>query len=154
VVRDIEQELLPLCLNKGIGVVAWGPMAGGFLTGKYKPGERSVPGTRSEDNWVFPSRYFGPNTDDTLATLLEVAKRIGARPAQVALRWALSRLAITSVIVGSRNTEQFTENLKTTDLKLDDDTLQTLTEVSHLPDRYPESMEKNMNERRNRTVTG
>lgn len=152
VVRDIEQELIPLCQLKGLGVVVWGPMAGGFLTGKYKPGERSVPGTRSEEKWVFPSRFFGPNADETLATLLDVSKRVGARPAQVALRWVLSQPAITAVIVGSRNAEQLDENLKTADLKLDDDNLQKLNEVSHLPDQYPESMEKNMHERRSIAV--
>jgi len=152
VVRDIEQELIPLCLLKGLGVVVWGPMAGGFLTGKYKPGERSVPGTRSEEKWVFPSRFFGPNADETLAVLLDVSKRIGANPAQVALRWVLSQPAITAVIVGSRNAEQLGENLKATDLKLDNDNLQKLNEVSHLPDRYPESMEKNMHERRSSAV--
>ncbi len=152
VVRDIEQELIPLCQLKGLGVVVWGPMAGGFLTGKYKPGERSVPGTRSEEKWVFPSRFFGPNADEALATLLDVSKRIGAKPAQVALRWVLSQPAITAAIVGSRNAEQLDENLKTADLKLDDDNLQKLTGVSHLPDRYPESMEKNMHERRNSAV--
>jgi aryl-alcohol dehydrogenase-like predicted oxidoreductase len=152
VVRDIEQELIPLCLLKGLGVVVWGPLAGGFLTGKYKPGERSVPGTRSEEKWVFPSRFFGPNADDSLATLLDVSEQTGAKPAQVALRWVLSQPAITAVIVGSRNAEQLDENMNTADLKLDDDHLQKLTEVSHLPDRYPESMEKNMHERRNGAV--
>jgi aryl-alcohol dehydrogenase-like predicted oxidoreductase len=152
VVRDIEQELIPLCLLKGVGVVAWGPLAGGFLTGKYKPGERSVAGTRSEEKWVFPSRFFGPNADEALASLLEIAESIGSKPAQVALRWVLSRPAVTAVIVGSRNSEQFRENLDTADLVLDESHLQRLTEVSHLPDRYPESMEKSMHERRNNAV--
>jgi len=64
----------------------------------------------------------------------------------------LSQPAIAAVIVGSRNAEQLDENLKTANLELDDDSLQKLTEVSHLPDRYPESMEKNMHERRNSAV--
>ena len=46
VVRDIEQELVPLCLHKGLGVVVWSPLGGGFLTGKYRPGERVAAGTR------------------------------------------------------------------------------------------------------------
>ena len=152
VVRDIEQELIPLCEHKGLGVVVWGPMAGGFLTGKYKPGDRSHPGTRSEENWVFPSQYFSANADDTLATLLSESKRINLTPAQIALRWVLNRPAITSVIVGARNTAQLEENLAAGDVVLDDETLRTLTEVSRLPDRYPESMEKNMHERRDNAV--
>ena len=78
--------------------------------------------------------------------------RIGAKPAQAALRWILSRPAITAVIVGSRNARQLEENLKTVDLELDDDNLQKLNEVSYLPERYPESMEKNTHERRNSAV--
>jgi aryl-alcohol dehydrogenase-like predicted oxidoreductase len=152
VVRDIEQELIPLCQKKGLGVVVWGPLAGGFLTGKYKPGERSVPGTRSDEKWVFPSRFFALNADETLETLLEVSSSVGAKPAQVALRWVLEQPAITSVIVGSRNAKQLEENLETADLKLDNVILERLNEVSRLPDRYPESMEKNMYERRNRAV--
>ncbi len=152
VVRDIEQELIPLCLLKGLGVVVWGPLAGGFLTGKYKPGERSMPGTRSEEKWAFPSRFFGPNADNALASLLEISESIGAEAAQVALRWVLSRPAVTAVIVGSRNSEQLRENLDTADLVLDESHLKKLTEVSHLPDRYPESMERNMHERRSSAV--
>ena len=48
VVRDIEQEIIPICQLKGIGVVVWSPLAGGFLTGKYSPGQRTLRGTRSE----------------------------------------------------------------------------------------------------------
>ena len=152
VVRDIEQELIPLCEHKGLGVVVWGPMAGGFLTGKYRPGDRSLPGTRSEEEWVFPSQYFGVNADETLAVLLGESERIGIPPAQVALRWVLNQRAITSVIVGARNAAQLEENLATADVVLDASTLQSLSDVSHLPDRYPESMEKNMHERRNNAV--
>ena len=50
VVRDIEQELIPLCQYHGLGVAVWAPLAGGFLSGKYAPGERSVEGTRSAEN--------------------------------------------------------------------------------------------------------
>ncbi|MEM7803149.1 MAG: aldo/keto reductase, partial [Chloroflexota bacterium] len=89
VVRQIEAEILPLCRYKELGVVVWGPLAGGFLTGKYKPGDRRVDGTRSAEGWVFLSRDFAPNADEILAVLLEVAEEIGREPAQVALRWVL-----------------------------------------------------------------
>ena len=69
VVRDIEQELVPLCERKGLGVVVWSPLAGGFLSGKYRPGERTQGGTRSEEGWAYPERYFAENADETLQTL-------------------------------------------------------------------------------------
>ncbi|MFN2130296.1 MAG: aldo/keto reductase, partial [Anaerolineae bacterium] len=87
VVRDIEQELVPLCEYKGLGIVAWGPLASGYLTGKYRPGQRKVPGTRSESGWAWHERFFASNADETLAALLAVAVDLNKTPAQVALRW-------------------------------------------------------------------
>ena len=106
VVRDIEQEIIPVCELKGIGVVVWSPLGGGFLTGKYRPGERSHSGTRSEEGWAFPQSYFAANADETLSTLLDVAAELNRTPAQVATRWVLEQPAITSAIVGARTVEQ------------------------------------------------
>jgi len=152
VVRDIEQELIPLCQYKGLGVVVWSPLGGGFLTGKYTPGERTMSGTRSEESWAYPQRFFAPNADEILRTLLDVSKALGKPPAQAALRWVLSRPAITSVLVGARNAEQLRSNLEADLWQLEGEALERLTEVSHLPDRYPEAMEKNMHERRDSAV--
>ena len=152
VVRDIEQELVPLCEYKGLGIVVWSPLAGGFLSGKYKPGERTQQGSRSEEGWAFPHRYFAANADETLHKLLEVADELRRSPAQVALRWVLEQRAITSVIVGARNTQHLLDNLGANEWKLEGDALAGLNEVSLLPDRYPENMEKNMHERRDSAV--
>ena len=152
VVRDIEQEIIPLCQVKGLGVAVWGPLAGGFLSGKYKPGERMVPGTRSEEGWTFPQRFFAANADETLATLLEVAGELERSPAQVALRWVLEQPAITSVIIGARTVEQARDNLAASGWRLEGEALERLNTVSHLPDRYPEAMEKNVHERRDKAI--
>jgi aryl-alcohol dehydrogenase-like predicted oxidoreductase len=104
VVRDIEEELIPVCELKGLGVVVWSPLAGGFLTGKYKPGENKVEGSRSEEGWAYPERYFAPNADETLTVLLDIAKELGRTPAQVATRWVLEQPAITSAIIGALGT--------------------------------------------------
>jgi aryl-alcohol dehydrogenase-like predicted oxidoreductase len=152
VVRDVEQELIPVCREKGLGVVAWSPLAGGFLSGKYRPGERTVGGTRSEERWAYPERYFAPNADETLAALLEVAAEMGRTPAQVALRWVLEQPAVTSAIMGARTVEQARDNLMAGSFRLEAAALERLNTVSWLPDRYPESMEKNMHERRDQAV--
>lgn len=152
VVRDIEQELVPLCEHKGLGVVVWSPLAGGFLSGKYKPGERTHQGTRSAEGWAYPERYFAENADETLEVLLEVSDELGHSPAQVALRWVLEQRAMTSVIIGARHAEHLRDNLGAAGWKLEGSALQKLNEVSHLPDRYPEAMEKNMHERRDSAV--
>jgi aryl-alcohol dehydrogenase-like predicted oxidoreductase len=152
VVRDIEQELIPLCQAKRLGVVVWGPLAGGFLSGKYRPGERVVSGTRSEKGWGFPECYFAANADETLGVLLDVAKNLGRSPAQVALRWVLEQAGITGVIIGARTVEQAIDNLTASTWKLEGEALERLNAVSYLPDRYPESKEKNMYRRRNEAV--
>jgi aryl-alcohol dehydrogenase-like predicted oxidoreductase len=152
VVRDIEQELIPLCQYKGLGVVCWSPLAGGFLTGKYKPGQRTQTGSRSEESWAYPQKYFAANADDTLVELTQVAKELGRNPAQVAARWVLEQPAITSAIVGARNIQQLEDNLQAGAFRLEGEHLQRLNDVSHLPDRYPEAMQKNMHERRDSAV--
>ena len=152
VVRDIEQELVPLCKNKGLGIVVWSPLAGGFLSGKYKPGERIQQGSRSEEGWAFPQRYFASNADETLQTLIDISEKLGYSPAQVALRWVLEQEPITSVIVGARRIEHLIDNLGTDKCMLNDQELKRLSEISFLPDRYPEAMEKNMHERRDNAV--
>ena len=148
VVRDIEQELIPVCQLKGLGVVVWSPLGGGFLSGKYQPGERSVAGSRSEEGWAYPQRYFAANADETLQALFEVAGELGRSPAQVALRWVLEQPAITSVIIGARTLEQARDNMLAGSFRLQGAALDRLNEVSYLPLRYPEEMEKNMHERR------
>lgn len=149
VVRDIEQEIIPVCELKGIGVVVWSPLGGGFLTGKYTPGQRTVPGTRSEEGWAYPDRYFAANADEILDILLEIAKELGRSPAQVATRWVLEQPAITSAIVGARTLVQARDNFGAAGWTLPADALGRLNDVSHLPDRYPKAMEANMHERRN-----
>ncbi|MYG00610.1 aldo/keto reductase [Candidatus Poribacteria bacterium] len=152
VVRDIEQELVPLCEHKGLGIVVWSPLAGGFLSGKYKPGERMQTGTRSEEGWAFPQRYFADNADKTLNALLDVSTALGRSPAQVALRWVLDQPKITSVIIGARHTTHLKDNLGAAGWRLEGEALQRLDKVSYLSDRYPEAMEKNMHERRDNAV--
>ncbi len=141
VVRDIEIDLVPACRYKGLGIVAWSPLAGGFLSGKYRPGLRSLDGTRSAEKWVFPERYFAPNADETLSELLSVSKRIGKTPAQVAIRWVLDRPGLSSAIVGARTVMQLEDNLGAVGWALDSGEADKLTEISAPRIKYPESME-------------
>jgi len=152
VVRDIEQEIVPLCEAKGLGVVVWSPLAGGFLSGKYQPGQRTATGARSQEGWAYPQQYFAANADESLRVLLDIAQQLGRSPAQVALRWVLDQPGITSAIIGARTVAQAHDNLLAGGWRLPVEALARLNQVSHLPDRYPESMEKNMHERRNSAV--
>ena len=153
VVRDIELELLPLCRYKRLGVAVWAPLAGGFLAGKYRPGMQVREGSRSADGWAYPSTYFAPTADATLALLLERAPETGRTPAQVALRWVLERPGITSAIVGARDVEQLHQNLGAAGWRLDGALAAALTEVSEPAPRYPQAMEADMAQRRAAAVT-
>jgi aryl-alcohol dehydrogenase-like predicted oxidoreductase len=153
VVRDIEQEIVPVCEAKGLGVVVWSPLAGGFLAGRYKPGERKAAGSRSEEGWALPDRFFAATADDTLRTVLDVARALGRPPAQVALRWVLDRPFITSAIVGARNAAQLADTLATAGWTLPAEAQARLDKASRLPHRYPRSFEETMHERRDAAVT-
>jgi aryl-alcohol dehydrogenase-like predicted oxidoreductase len=148
VVRDIEEEIVPACALKGLGIVCWSPLAGGFLAGKYRPGEAKVAGTRSSEGWAFPSRFFAPEADKILATLLEIAGRLGRSAAEVALRWVLDRPFMTSAIVGARTETQARQSLAAAGWRLPESDYRRLDEVSATPRRYPRSMEDAMVERR------
>lgn len=148
VVRDIEQELVPLCLDKGLGILSWSPLAGGFLTGKYEPGMRKVAGTRSEEGWVWHDAHFPQSADDTLATVLTVADETGKSPAQVSLRWVAEQEGVASVVVGARTPEQFADNLGAAGWTLPDDARRRLSEISRPQERYPATIERRMPNRR------
>jgi aryl-alcohol dehydrogenase-like predicted oxidoreductase len=151
-VRDIDEEIVPACELKGLGVVAWSPLAGGYLAGKYAPGSLKVQGTRSSEGWGFNSRFFAPNHGDILQTLLDTATDLGRSPAQVALRWVIDRPFMTSAIVGARNAEQLEETLEVGGWKLPAASLRKLDEVSAQPHRYPRAFEEPMRERRDSAV--
>ncbi len=148
VIRDIEEELVPLCEYKGVGIVTWSPLANGFLTGKYRGQGDTLQGTRSEDNWVYNPSFFADNAEETLDVVLKIADELDASPAQVATRWILEQPAVTSVIVGARNCEQFRDNLGASRIRFSPQQLESLNRVSKLKDRYPKSMEWSMSERR------
>ncbi len=132
--RDIELELLPLCLEQNLGLLPWSPLAGGWLTGKYTPAERPVGATRLGEN---PSRgieaYDLRNTDRTWA-ILEVVRAVAtARDTsmgQVALNWVRGRPGVTSVLLGARTVDQLTDNLGALSWELNENEISVLNEVS------------------------
>lgn len=152
VVRDIEEEIVPACMLKGLGVVAWSPLAGGFLAGKYRVGSTTSPGTRSAEGWGFPKRFFVGNHDEVLESLLDVARELGRTPAQTALRWALDQPFLTSAIVGARSAPQILDSLGAAGWHLPAEALARLNAVSAVPWRYPRTTAEEMAGRRNSAV--
>ena len=133
-------------------MVVWPPLAGGYLSGKYRPGQQSLAGSRSAENWAFPTRFFHPDHEAILADLLAVAKDAGRAPAQVAVRWVLEQPHVASAIVGARNAEQLRDTRAADSWRLPEEARQRLDKVSALPSRYPRAMEETMAERRDQAV--
>ena len=148
VVRDIDEEIVPALELKGLGCVAWSPLASGYLAGKYMPGSLKVQGTRSAEGWGFQSKFFAPNHEEILQTVLDVAREIGRTPAQVALRWVMDKPFMTSAIVGARNAEQLADTLKAGGWTLPKEAFDRLDKVSARPSRYPRAFEDPMPQRR------
>lgn len=132
--RDIELELLPMCLEENVGVIPWSPLGGGWLTGKYTPDERPTGSTRLGEN---PARgieaYDLRNTDRTWAILEVVRAVAGARDvsmSQVALNWVRARPGVCSVLLGARTVDQLDDNLAALSWELTENERSALSEVS------------------------
>lgn len=138
VTRDIEREVLPLARDQGVGVMAWGALHGGILTGKYRrDGSSDQPGRFGG--------YISPVLDrskvhDIVDVMREVAKAHDVTPAEIALAFLLHQPGTTSVIFGSTKPDQVAANLKASGLELAPDELKRLDEVSALTPDYAGSV--------------
>jgi aryl-alcohol dehydrogenase-like predicted oxidoreductase len=122
-VRGIEHEIIPACLDAGIGILPWSPLGGGWLTGKYKRDQVPTGASRLGDNPDRGMEAYGPRNEDqrTWAVIEEVgriADAHGASLAQVSLAWLKDRPGVTSVILGARTTGQLADNLGAAKLEL------------------------------------
>ena len=135
--RDIENELVPLAVDQGIGILVWSPIAGGLLSGKYRRGVDAPPGSRHLTEWNEPPVYDEDKLYDTIEELVAIADGLGVSAAQVALAYTLAKPAVTSLIVGARTEEQLADNLAAADLKLTAADLERLDKVSAQPLPYP-----------------
>ncbi|MCV2489427.1 aldo/keto reductase [Geodermatophilus sp. YIM 151500] len=134
-VRGVEFEIVPACLHNGLGLLAWGPLGGGWLSGKYTRDQRPTGATRlGEDPGRGMEAYdrvgARQRTWDVLEAVQDAAGATGATMAQVALAWLLGRPGVSSVILGARTTEQLRDNLGAADVSIDGIDTWRLDEVS------------------------
>ncbi len=140
--RDIEAELLPLCREQGVGVIAYNPLAGGLLTGKYAKGEPPRPGTRftlGEAGALYRERYWQSAQFEAVETLKAYAESRNVPLATLSVAWVLSQPGITSAIVGASRPEQLADTLKAVDYTLDDEARSALDSVWWTLPRRPVS---------------
>jgi len=133
--RDLEREIFPLVQDQNLGLMIWSPLAGGFLSGKFKRDQAPPAGSRRTE-FDFP-----PLNKDKAFTCLDamepIAKTHGVSVAQVALAWILSKKQVSSIIIGARRMGQLKDNIAATKLVLSEAELKTLDEAGALPPEYP-----------------
>jgi aryl-alcohol dehydrogenase-like predicted oxidoreductase len=133
--RDLERELVSLIEDQHLGLMVWSPLAGGLLTGKYRPAEKGPEGAR-RTTFDFPvvdkERAFR-----CVEAMRPIAERQQVSIAQVALAWLLTKPCVSTVIIGARTLPQLKDNLAASHLQLAPEDLMTLDVASALPVEYP-----------------
>lgn len=127
--RRIEGELVPCCLAEGVGLIVYFPLAGGVLTGKYKPGSPPPQGSRALTQPQFTGRLTEQNLR-LAQDMAGLASEIGCTVSQLTLAWVMQRPGITSALVGATRVAQQEENLKAVDLEVPPQILDRVTELS------------------------
>jgi aryl-alcohol dehydrogenase-like predicted oxidoreductase len=141
--RDIEREFTSLFETEGLGLVPWGPLGGGFLSGKYRRGEKPDTGRiattpdRAEEAWQRRATERNWRIVDAVG---QIAEARGKTHAQVALAWLLAQPSVTAPIVGARTPEQLAGNLGAVGWELTAEELDRLDEASAIREGYPYRM--------------
>ncbi|MDL5364226.1 aldo/keto reductase [Xanthomonas sp. NCPPB 2654] len=136
--RDLEQEIAPMLLSEGVGLIVWSPLAGGFLSGKRQRDMPEPEGSR-RSAMQFPP-IDGTRGFETLDVLRSIADAHDASVAQISLAWLLSQRAVSSVLIGAKRMDQLEDNLKAAELQLTQHELNLIARVSGLPANYPRWM--------------
>mgnify|MGYP006195838183 FL=1 len=127
VYREEEREMIPLCLEEGVGIIPWSPLARGFLAGNRRKADRGD--TRRAKTDAFAHELYYQDADFEIADrCLELASRRGVAPAQIALAWLLHRPGVTAPIVGATKLEQLEQAVAATGVALGADEMRFLEE--------------------------
>jgi aryl-alcohol dehydrogenase-like predicted oxidoreductase len=124
---DFERELARVCARYGIGVLPYSPLAGGFLTGKYRRNQALPSGVRVEGN----KKRMSEQNFDIVEKLIEIAQRHDSTPTQVALAWLLAQPFVTAPIIGANNTGQLADSMGASELVLSEE---EIGEISNAAD--------------------
>jgi aryl-alcohol dehydrogenase-like predicted oxidoreductase len=150
-VRSTEWELLPVCREEGLALLAWSPLAGGWLSGKYRRGEKAPADSRvgRADRWDDqPEQRESDATWRILDVLGRIASRRGTSQSQVALNYLKQQGRDVIPIFGARTMEQLEDNLGSVEWSLDESELKDLEACSRVPLPYPYSFIERYTRRR------
>ena len=138
--RDLENELMPLCLDQKLGILPWSPLGGGFLTGKYRRGKERPNNARRTDPENQFLQFDEEKGFDIVDELDRIAKNHDATIAQAALNYLLRKPGVSSVIIGAKTKEQLADNIKASDWEMTVDEVAKLDKLSAPPRVYPNWM--------------
>jgi aryl-alcohol dehydrogenase (NADP+) len=128
VYREDEREMIPLCIDQGIGIIPWSPLARGFLTGTRTP-DKGGESSRAKSDAYAHSMYYKKIDFEIVDRVAEVAERLGVSRAQVALAWMLHKPAITSPIIGVTKLHHLEEAIASLTIKLTPSVITRLEEL-------------------------
>ncbi len=137
IARDLENELVPLCLDQKLGILPWSPLGGGFLTGKYRRGKTRPEKARRTDPENQFLQFDEEKGFDIIDELERIANIHGASIVQAAINYLLRKPAVSSVIIGAKTKEQLAENLKASNWVMNPEEVARLDELSKPPRAYP-----------------
>lgn len=127
VYREEEREMLPSCLDQGIGVIPWSPLARGFLSGKYsRTGNNDS--KRVQFDRYLKERFFRQEDFDVVERVVEVAREKEVKPTQIALAWLFSKDYVTSPILGATKIEHIEQAVEALNISLSTDDIKRLEE--------------------------
>jgi 1-deoxyxylulose-5-phosphate synthase len=131
--REFERDVFPLCLEERLGVIPYNPLAGGMLSGKHGRGQTPAQGTRftiPNAGPMYQDRYWHEREFDAVDAFQKLAQEAGIKPATLAVAWVLAQPAVTAPILGASRPEQLDDTLAAADVKLEDDLLHKLDELT------------------------
>ncbi len=140
IARDLENELVPLCLDQKLGILPWSPLGGGFLTGKYRRGKPRPENSRRTDTTGQFLQFDEERGFDIVDELEKITNNHNATITQSALNYLLRKPGVTSAIIGAKTKEQLSDSLKTTDWEMTPEEVARLDEISKPPRVYPNWM--------------
>lgn len=125
VFREEEREMNPLCIDQGVGLIPWSPLARGFLAGN-RSRDRSGETTRAKSDTFAQHLYYQDNDFAILEVVETVAREYGVSPAKIALAWLLHKPGVTAPIIGASKLHQLDELVEALDIRLSDETIARL----------------------------
>jgi len=128
VYREEEREMIPFCLEEGVGIIPWSPLARGFLTGTRKPGDHQST-TRAQTDDYAQSMYYRHSDFDVVAQVIDLAERRDLTPAQIALAWLLHKPGVTAPIIGASKSGHLEQAIAALDVQFSQEEIALLEET-------------------------